>query len=111
MILSENRYPPRITFGAGFFGIMLWSLQAHIGDISTARNIVGDGRFCPMALSAEDGLAMPGGESRQTLSTDGDAVAASQSRAQSRALIASSGIDSSCVSVVPQPAPGRSAAV
>jgi hypothetical protein len=25
MILSENRYPPRIKSGASFFGIMLWS--------------------------------------------------------------------------------------
>ena len=24
MIFSENRYPPRIKCGAGFFGIMLW---------------------------------------------------------------------------------------
>jgi hypothetical protein len=28
MIFSENRYPPRIKSGAGFFGIMLleWSM-------------------------------------------------------------------------------------
>jgi len=25
MIFSENRYPPRIKSGAGFFGIMLWN--------------------------------------------------------------------------------------
>jgi hypothetical protein len=28
MILSENRFPPRINCGAGFFGIMLWSQTA-----------------------------------------------------------------------------------
>ena len=25
MLFSEDRYPPRLKFGAGFFGIMLWS--------------------------------------------------------------------------------------
>src|SRR5208282_3081350 len=28
MIFSENRFPPRIKSGAGFFGIMLWMAQA-----------------------------------------------------------------------------------
>jgi hypothetical protein len=28
MILSENLYPPRITSGAGFFGIMLYETAA-----------------------------------------------------------------------------------
>jgi hypothetical protein len=27
MIFSENRYPPRIKSGAGFFGIMRWRLR------------------------------------------------------------------------------------
>jgi hypothetical protein len=31
MIFSENRYPPRIKCGAGFFGIMLWSSAAGGG--------------------------------------------------------------------------------
>jgi hypothetical protein len=31
MILSENRYPPRIKSGAGFFGIMLWTF-GNVGD-------------------------------------------------------------------------------
>jgi hypothetical protein len=26
MMFSENRLPPRIKSGAGFFGIMLWTL-------------------------------------------------------------------------------------
>jgi hypothetical protein len=28
MIFSENRYPPRIASGAGFFGIMLYAIPA-----------------------------------------------------------------------------------
>jgi hypothetical protein len=28
MIFSENRYPPRITSGASFFGIMLYAARA-----------------------------------------------------------------------------------
>ena len=30
MIFSENRCPPRIKSGAGFFGIMLWALMGKI---------------------------------------------------------------------------------
>ena len=30
MIFSENRHPPRIKSGAGFFGIMLYSLFASM---------------------------------------------------------------------------------
>jgi hypothetical protein len=32
MIFSENRYPPRIKSGAGFFGIMLWTF-GNGGDL------------------------------------------------------------------------------
>jgi len=28
MIFSENRYPPRIKCGAGFFGIMLYAARS-----------------------------------------------------------------------------------
>ncbi len=28
MIFSENRYPPRIKSGAGFFGIMLYAIRS-----------------------------------------------------------------------------------
>jgi hypothetical protein len=29
MIFSENRFPPRIKSGAGFFGIMLYAAGSH----------------------------------------------------------------------------------
>jgi hypothetical protein len=31
MIFSENRYPPRIKSGAGFFGIMLYRTAGALG--------------------------------------------------------------------------------
>src|SRR6202008_4078738 len=34
MIFSENRYPPRIKSGAGFFGIMLKAGSASVGSLA-----------------------------------------------------------------------------
>jgi hypothetical protein len=42
MIFSENRYPPRIKSGAGFFGIMLWS-----APLSVPRDAAGLGILSP----------------------------------------------------------------
>jgi hypothetical protein len=40
MIFSENRYPPRIKSGAGFFGIMLLSVEHDLfrKPVSTFRD-------------------------------------------------------------------------
>jgi hypothetical protein len=39
MIFSENRCPPRIKSGAGFFGIMLYLLM--IGSAAVVRECAG----------------------------------------------------------------------
>src|SRR5262249_11342083 len=38
-VFSENRYPPRIKSGAGFFGIMLWSRDRHSVTCAVAAGV------------------------------------------------------------------------
>jgi hypothetical protein len=35
-IFSENQFPPRIKFGAGFFGIICWKAAVPIGGAVAA---------------------------------------------------------------------------
>jgi hypothetical protein len=51
--LSENRLPPCITYGAGFFRIMLWSRR---GSLSVGRNFGFKSRNAPARPKRENDL-------------------------------------------------------
>ena len=47
MIFPENRYPPRIKSGAGFFGIMLYADFADTDLASSPGSVIGSEHRSP----------------------------------------------------------------